>query len=599
MFRSLNSLGALTKYYLRYKWYLIGGFIFIAISNFFRVLQPQYIRRAMDTALDMLPLYTMIKSSPQAALVQQTIITQLVWFGLIVIAQALIMGIFMFFMRQTVIVMSRLVEYDMRKEIYSHLQEMDQTSHNQHSTGDKMARITEDVSHVRSYLGPAILYNMNLVTLFAMVIFAMFQVNTTLAVYTLIPLPFLSYGIFKVSEIINRRSKLIQTQLSKLSTLSLEIISGIRLVKSYAQEARMQEFYAAEANDYSAKFLSRARVDAVFFPLMTLVIGVSTLINLWVGGKQVAAGSVTPGNIAEFFIYIILLTWPITSLGWTASLIQQAAVSQGRINEMLDIKPLHPQGTMKVPAAEGALVFEHVSYRYRDTGILALQDFNVTVPLGSKIAIIGETGSGKSTVARLLIRFYQPDHGRILFNGQDISNMSLTSWRDIIGYVPQDSFLFSDTIANNISFGARQNTGLDHIKKFAAYASVDEEITAMPDGYQTLVGERGVTLSGGQKQRISIARALISSPKILLLDNALSAVDADTEARISQFLNEVKGDMTLVNITQRLTTSIAYDQIVVLDQGRVSEIGTHEQLMSLKGYYYRLYVRQNPAEFQA
>ena len=593
MFKSLSSLTALNKYYFKYKWYLIGGFLFIAISNYFRVLQPQYIRRAMDMSLDMLPVYDMVKGSESAPLLRDYIMSNLVWFGVIIIIQALIMGVFMFFMRQTIIVMSRLVEYDMRKELYGHLQKLDRVYYTRHSTGDNMARLTEDVSHVRSYLGPAILYNMNLVTLFVLVIYAMFQVNTRLAIYTLLPLPFLSYSIFKVSEIINQRTKVIQTQLSKLSTLSLEIISGIRLVKSYAQEDRMQDLYKTETTDYSHKYLKRARVDAIFFPLMIIVIGISTVVNLWVGGRQVAEGVVTPGNIAEFFIYIILLTWPITSLGWTASLIQQAAVSQTRINDILHTEPSFVHGNKPIPEHTSNLIFDRVDFVYPDTCIHALKQFTAKIKIGSKIAIIGETGSGKSTIAYLLMQFFRPQTGEILLDQVNINDFDLNDWRAQIGYVPQDSFLFSDTIANNISFGARSKVNSQRLKEFASFAAIHEEIMQMPDNYQTLVGERGVTLSGGQKQRISIARALISQPKILLLDNALSAVDADTDARISNYLNSVGRDITLINITQRINTNMQYDEIIVLGQGHIIESGTHEELMMQSGYYQYLYTKQN------
>ncbi len=592
MFNSLHSLTALNKYYVHYKWYLIGGFFFVAISNYFRILQPQYIRRAMDMAFDMLPLYKSIAQAENADLVRSYILANLVWFGIMIILFALVMGVFMFFMRQTIIVMSRLIEYDMRRELYGHLQTLDRHYYNTHSTGDNMARITEDVSHVRSYLGPAILYNLNMVTLFALTIYAMLKVNVTLAVYTLIPLPFLSYGIFKISEIINTRSKIIQTQLSHLSTLSLEIISGIRLVKSYAQEARMVDMYSKESADYTEKYLSRARMEAIFFPLMVTVIGISTVITLWIGGQQVANGVVTPGNIAEFFIYIMLLTWPITSLGWTASLIQQAAVSQTRINDILHVKPSFTNGNLPYPDTWNKLRFDAVTFSYQSSGYNALHEVSFDIQRGKKIAIIGETGSGKSTIAYLLLQFYRAEEGQISLDSTPISEIDLNQWRSHLGYVPQDSFLFSDTIGNNIAFGERDNNATNEIQNYARYASIHQEINDMPDAYETVVGERGVTLSGGQKQRISIARSLIGRPDILVLDNALSAVDTDTETKISAYLNEIK-ETTLVNITQRISTTMEYDLIIVMEQGRITEKGNHAQLMELGGYYATLYNKQN------
>lgn len=592
MFRSLHSLGALNKYYFHYKWYLIGGFFFVAISNYYRVLQPQYIRRAMDMAFDMLPLYKSVSGAQNAELVRSYILTNLIWFGIMIIIFAAIMGIFMFFMRQTIIVMSRLIEYDMRRELYGHLQTLDRNYYNTHNTGDNMARITEDVSHVRSYLGPAILYNLNMVTLFVLVIYAMLQVNVTLAIYTLIPLPFLSYGIFKVSEIINRRTKIIQAQLSNLSNLSLEIISGIRLVKSYAQEERMVELYSKESSDYTQKYLSRARVEAIFFPLMVTVIGLSTVITLWIGGKQVSAGIVTPGNIAEFFIYIMLLTWPITSLGWTASLIQQAAVSQGRINDILHEKPSFSNGNLAFPEQWKKLNFIDVSFSFHNTRENALHKISFEVGRGQKIAIIGETGSGKSSIAYLILQFYRQKEGEITIDNTPIKEYDLNQWRSKIGYVPQDSFLFSDTISNNIAFGDRENNDSNEILKFAKYASVHNEIMDMPENYETVVGERGVTLSGGQKQRVSIARALIGNPEILLLDNALSAVDTDTETKISTYLNEIK-ETTLINITQRISNTMEYDRIIVLERGKIIENGTHAELIIAGGYYANLFNKQN------
>ncbi|HPE10822.1 MAG TPA: ABC transporter ATP-binding protein, partial [Saprospiraceae bacterium] len=458
---------------------------------------------------------------------------------------------------------------------------------------DLMARFTEDVSRVRQYLGPVLLYGFNLITLFVLVITAMFKVNTQLSIFTLLPLPLLSWSIFKISEKINVQSGYIQTQLSKLSTLSLEILSGIRDVKGYAREKAMQEMFAEETNVYVDKNLQRAKVDSLFYPLMILVIGISSVLTLWIGGHQVVRGEVTPGNIAEFFIYITLLTWPITALGWTASQVQQAAASQKRINEFLDADVSFKNGTDQIERINQDIRFEHVSLTYPDTGITAVNDISFIIKKGSKTAIIGETASGKSTIAYLLMQMYKPTEGRILIGDRDISEFSIESWRERIGYVPQDSFLFSDSIRNNIGFGLKDESGFDDVERYAVHASVHEDIMTLPQEYETIVGERGVTLSGGQKQRISIARSLISNPELLILDNSLSAVDTNTELKIASYLNDVDNSITMIIITQRINNIFNYDRIITMAEGKVIEDGTHDELLKAKGYYYSLYLKLN------
>lgn len=593
MSSSLKSLGALNKYFTKYKYHILGGILFIAISNYFRVLQPQYFREAMDMIIETVPMYSLGKGASNAHIMQEYIVLNLIWFGLFVIAQAFVMGIFMYFMRQTIIVMSRLVEYDMRKELYAHAQYLDTTYYKKHSTGDLMARMTEDVSRVRQYLGPALLYGINLISLFVFVIYAMFDVNPKLAIYTLIPLPFLSWSIFKVSEQINVRSTAIQAQLSRLSSIALEIFSGIRDVKSYAQEQRMGEFFAKESEDYLQKNIKRIKVDSLFFPIILFVIGISSVLTLWVGGQQVMAGEVTPGNIAEFFIYITLLTWPITALGWTASLVQQAAASQTRINEFMDSKISFENGAHSMNRISDDIEFKNVTLTYPDTGIVAVKDVSFTIPKGSKTAIIGETASGKSTIAYLLMQMYRPTAGEILVGDKNISEYTIKNWRDHIGYVPQDSFLFSDSVSNNIGFGLKEDYVQDEVERYAAYASVHEDILSLPKTYETVVGERGVTLSGGQKQRISIARSLIGEPDLLILDNSLSAVDTDTELKIASYLNSFDEDKTMVIITQRINNIFQYDQIITMSEGRVIEHGSHEELMAANGYYWGLWRKMN------
>ncbi|MBP9134334.1 MAG: ABC transporter ATP-binding protein [Saprospiraceae bacterium] len=596
MFSSLKSLGALNKYLIHYKYYLLGGIVFIGISNYFRVLQPKYFREALDMIIETVPMYNMVSGSDDAHILYGYIVKNIMWFGVFVILQALIMGIFMYFMRQTIIVMSRLIEYDMRKEMYAHAQYLDTNFYKQNATGDLMARFTEDVSRVRQYLGPSLLYGFNLITLFVLVIYAMYEVNPTLATYSLLPLPFLSWSIFKISEKINHQSSIIQTQLSKLSTLSLEILSGIRDVKSYAQEGRMQQYFAEETEIYLKKNIDRTKVDSMFFPIIVLVIGISSVFTLWIGSNQVIMGDVTPGNIAEFFIYITLLTWPITALGWTASLVQQAAASQKRINEFLETDNSFENGVEQLHSINHDIHFENVSLTYPDTGITAIKEVSFTLSKGNKTAIIGETASGKSTIAYLLMQLYRPDQGTIKLGDQNIADFSIESWRDKIGYVPQDSFLFSDSVKNNISFGLQDEARYDHIEKYADHASVHEDIMTLPKDYHTMVGERGVTLSGGQKQRISLARSLITQPELLILDNSLSAVDTDTEQRISNYLKSIDNDLTMVIITQRINNIIHYDRIITMSEGRVIENGTHEELLAAKGYYYNLYQKLNKAD---
>lgn len=596
MFSSLKSLGALNKYLIHYKYYLLGGIVFIGISNYFRVLQPKYFREALDMIIETVPMYNMVSGSDDAHILYGYIVKNIMWFGVFVILQALIMGIFMYFMRQTIIVMSRLIEYDMRKEMYAHAQYLDTNFYKQNATGDLMARFTEDVSRVRQYLGPSLLYGFNLITLFVLVIYAMYEVNPTLATYSLLPLPFLSWSIFKISEKINHQSSIIQTHLSKLSTLSLEILSGIRDVKSYAQEGRMQQYFAEETEIYLKKNIDRTKVDSMFYPIIVLVIGISSVFTLWIGSNQVIMGDVTPGNIAEFFIYITLLTWPITALGWTASLVQQAAASQKRINEFLETDNSFENGVEQLHSINHDIHFENVSLTYPDTGITAIKEVSFTLSKGTKTAIIGETASGKSTIAYLLMQLYRPDQGTIKLGDQNIADFSIESWRDKIGYVPQDSFLFSDSVKNNISFGLQDEARYDHIEKYADHASVHEDIMTLPKDYHTIVGERGVTLSGGQKQRISLARSLITQPELLILDNSLSAVDTDTEQRISNYLKSIDNDLTMVIITQRINNIIHYDRIITMSEGRVIENGTHEELLAAKGYYYNLYQKLNKAD---
>ncbi len=588
----MKELGQLNRFFWKYKWRFGFGLLFVGISNYFRILQPQAIRQALDLIVEGIGTHGMFDGSAVQADVRAHIGSLLLYFGGVIILFALLMGLFMYFMRQTLIVMSHLVVRDLRKEMYSQYQALDTAFYRRQKTGDLMSRITEDLGKVRMYMGPGIMYAVNLVFLFVMVIWAMISVSPILTFYSLLPLPILSVSIYFVNRLIHRRSTRIQEQLARLGSIAQETYSGVRVVKSYAKEEAMISAFADESEEYKRRTISLARVDAFFRPLMVMLIGASTIITIYIGGQLVMSGDISEGNIAEFVIYINMLTWPVTSIGWVASLTQQAAAAQKRINEFLLQTPTitsPPPSKNSISAnyrASGEISFENVSFVYPDSGIQALHNINLQIRKGEKIAIVGRTGSGKTSIAELLLRMYDPTEGSIKIDGIELRRFDLPTLRRQFAYVPQDVFLFSDTIENNINFGGQGEHKREKIESYADAAAIGEEIRSLSEGFDTMVGERGVTLSGGQKQRISIARALLQEPEILIFDDCLSAVDAHTEARIAQTLTQLCADKTTIIITHRLYGALHFDRILVLDGGEIAQIGTHEELIQQKGSYY-------------
>jgi ATP-binding cassette subfamily B protein len=598
----MNHLSYLNKFFVKYRWRFLLGIVFVGLANWFRVWQPKVIRDALDTVIAQVKHYKEtggISAHPEAI---NELGGQIAWFGAAVIGLALLMGLFMFFMRQTLIVMSRLIEYDMRKEIFAHYETLDLAFYKRNSTGDLMSRISEDVSKVRMYLGPTILYGLDLIFLFVLTISSMLHVSVTLTLWSLLPLPFLSISIYWVSTLINKRSEKIQQQLASLTSTAQEVYSGIRVVKSYVQEEAMGQWFAGQSEEFRKKSLRLIQVDAFFFPLMSLLIGASIIITVYVGGLQVVAGNITPGNIAEFVIYINMLTWPVTAIGWIASLTQQAAASQKRINEFLQTKPAitnpadtAPAGSVPSGPIAGHIVFDHVTFVYPDTGIKALENVSFEVFPGQKFAIIGRTGSGKTTIADLLVRMYDVTEGRILIDGKDIREHDLANLRRRMGYVPQDVFLFSDTVFGNIAFG-KEGITREEAMFYAKSAAVHDDIMGLPKGYDTIVGERGVTLSGGQKQRVSIARAFAKQPDVVILDDCLSAVDTNTESKILGYLDNALSDRTALIITHRIYSMLQFDQIIVIDDHRIAEAGSHDALLAMGGYYAEMFEKQSAGE---
>jgi len=595
----MKHLAYLNKFFWKYRWRLLLGILFVGLANWFRVWQPKVIGNALDTVVERVGFYKEhggIAAHPEAS---SELGVQIAWFGASVIGLALLMGLFMFFMRQTIIVVSRLIEYDMRKEIFAHYEKLDLAFYKRNSTGDMMSRISEDVSKVRMFLGPTILYGLDLIFLFILTISSMLNVSLELTLWSLLPLPFLSISIYWVSTLINRRSEKIQQQLAVLTSTAQEVYSGIRVVKSYVHEKAMGRWFADQSEEFRQKSLKLIRIDAFFFPLMALMIGFSTIITVYVGGLLVVKGEVTAGNIAEFVIYINMLTWPVTAIGWIASLTQQAAASQKRINEFLKTQPtiVNPSAVHHPAAAvlKGHIKFENVSFVYPDTGIKALDNVSFEILPGQKIAVIGRTGSGKTTIADLLVRMYDVTEGRILIDGKDIREHDLANLRRRIGYVPQDVFLFSDSVFGNIAFG-KDDISREEAEFYAKSAAVHEDIVDLPNGYDTLVGERGVTLSGGQKQRVSIARAFAKQPDLVLLDDCLSAVDTNTESRILGYLENALADKTAIIITHRIYAMLEFDKIIVLDNHQISEMGTHDELLAQGGYYAELFEKQSAGD---
>ncbi|MBK7303086.1 MAG: ABC transporter ATP-binding protein [Saprospiraceae bacterium] len=581
----MKHLFTLNKLILKYKSKLLSGILFISLSNIFRIFQPQAIREALDE------IVTFVKLNPDQRNGEE-LVNNLMFFGLIVLGCALMMGIFMYFMRQTIIVMSRLIEYDQRKEIFEHYLSLDAGFYKQFKIGDLMSRISEDVNKVRMYLGPAFLYGFNLITLFIIVIFTMFKVNFWLSVYTLLPLPLLSFIIYKVSNLINKRSEKIQKQLARLTSMAQEAFSGIRIIKSFHREENWTQKFERESNRYKDLSLELNRVESLFFPSMFLLIGLSTLITIYVGGLDVFKGTVTPGNIAEFVIYINMLTWPVSAIGWCASIIQQAEASQKRINEFLNVAPeIHSNSEPDEFPDKFDISFDHVSFHYPENEVDALKEINFKLPQGKHVAIIGKTASGKSTIAELLLRMYDPNSGSISIGGIDIKKLDLYQLRKSIAYVPQDVFLFSDTIAANILFGeeGEPDTRSGRVQRVSEAAAIKNEIESFPEQYQTIMGERGVTLSGGQKQRISLARALMKPASIFILDDCLSAVDAHTEEHILKELHQELQNKSLLLITHRLSQTKEMDEILVMDHHRIVERGSFDQLIESKGLFWKMY----------
>ena len=562
------------------------GTLFILFSTVFAIIPATLIRETFNL------IETGYKEYINGNLdFKNIIINDVVFYSAAIIISAVFRGILMYMMRQTIIVASRNIEYDLKNEVYYHYQTLPIQFYKNNNTGDLMNRISEDVSRVRMYLGPALMYGMNVTILMIMVIPFMFYINSTLAFFSILPLPLLVISIYFVQNIINKRSERIQESLSDLSTYVQESFSGIRLIKSFVREGNFSNVFKEKSNQYKEKSLDLQFVLALFFPIIMTLIRLSIIITVYVGALEVFEGTLTIGNIAEFLIYVYLLTWPVTALGWITSIVQRASASQKRLNEFLEEKTNIISKENKKIDLKGKLEFQNVSFNYPDTKLVGMDNISFKINPGESIGIIGSTGSGKSTIANSILRLFDIESGKILVDDVNIKNLDISFFRKQIGYIPQDVFLFSDTIQNNILFGC-EDLDFKKVEKAAKDADLIRNINSFPDKYETMIGERGITLSGGQKQRISIARAIIKEPKILILDDCLSAVDTNTENIILENLKKIMEDRTTIVISHRISSVKLAKKILVIEEGKIIEKGSHKELIKMKGHYYKLYIKQ-------
>ncbi|WP_294956844.1 ABC transporter ATP-binding protein [uncultured Flavobacterium sp.] len=585
----MKELSYLNKYFIKYKYSFSLGILITIIAQIFSLFTPKLISKSLN-AIENFDKLSAAEQNSEAVIAhfRQDLIHNV----LLIIGTTIVAGFLTFLMRQTLIVMSRHIEFDLKNEVFRQYENLSQNFYKQNRTGDLMNRISEDVSKVRMYVGPAVMYTINTAIRFAIVILYMYNVSPLLTLYTILPLPILSYCIFKLSSEINKRSTTFQQYLSKVSSFTQEIFSGIRVIKAYSLENQHQNNMVDLAEESKRKSLSLAKVQSLFGPLMIALIGISNLVVIYFGGVMYINGSIPNiGTIAEFILYVNMLTWPVASLGWVSSMVQEAEASQKRLNEFLKIEPEIKNNNVNTSEIQGNISFENVSFTYQDTNIEALKNVSFTVKKGETLAILGKTGSGKSTILSLISRLYDVTEGEVKIDGNEISTLNLNDLRNNIGIVPQDAFLFSDTIKNNIKFG-NQNATDEEVIQAAKNAVVHDNIIAFNKQYDTVLGERGITLSGGQKQRVSIARAIIKNPAILLFDDCLSAVDTETEEMILNNLFEISKDKTTIIVSHRVSSAKNADKIIILEDGHIIQQGSHNQLINQEGYYAALYLKQ-------